>query len=115
MHFQGSCHCGNVEYTAEGELKEALACNWSICQRKGSLLFFIPAAHFSLRTPEDAMTVYRFNKHVINHKFCKTCGIHAFATGTDPSGNPIVAINIRSLENFDIDSVPVRHYDGRSK
>jgi hypothetical protein len=115
MHYQGSCHCGNVEFTVEGELKEAMACNCSMCQRKGSMLWFVPYSHFSLRTPEEAMTTYHFNRHAIDHKFCKSCGIHAFAVGSDPQGNKMAAINIRSLENFDIDSVAVTHFDGRSK
>jgi hypothetical protein len=27
----------------------------------------------------------------------------------------MAAINLRTLENFDLESVPVKHFDGRSK
>jgi len=114
MRYHGTCHCGNVAFDVEGEVKEALACNCSMCQRKGSLLWFVPRSQFQLRTTEDAMTTYLFNKHKINHRFCKTCGIHAFADATAPDGTPTVAINLRSLEGIDPLSVPVKHFDGRS-
>jgi hypothetical protein len=38
MSYTGSRHCGRVSFEVEGEVGEALACNCSICRRKGSLL-----------------------------------------------------------------------------
>lgn len=35
MRYTGSCHCGKVAFEVEGELKEVLDCNCSICQKKG--------------------------------------------------------------------------------
>jgi hypothetical protein len=114
MLYLGSCHCGNIAYEVEGELDGAMACNCSICQRKGSLLWFVPRDALRLSTPESNAATYTFNKHVIKHRFCPTCGIHPYAEGVDPNGNNMAAINIRCLENIDLDSIPVQHYDGRS-
>ncbi|HEY1228250.1 MAG TPA: GFA family protein [Ramlibacter sp.] len=113
--YRGSCHCGQVAYEVEGELTSALACNCSICQRKGSLLWFVPSAQFTLKTPDANAGTYLFNKHLIKHRFCRTCGIHPYAEGRDPKGNEMRAINIRCLEGIDLESVPLTHYDGRSK
>jgi hypothetical protein len=113
MIYQGSCHCGQVAYEVEGEIQGALACNCSMCQRKGSLLWFVPRAQFRLRTPEDAAATYTFNKHVIKHRFCPSCGIHPYAEGVDPKGNPMAAINLRCIEGIDLDAIPVQHFDGR--
>jgi len=110
----GSCHCGQVAFEVEGEIDGALSCNCSICQRKGSLLWFVPRAQLKLRSGEDALATYTFNKHVIRHRFCPACGIHPFGEGTDPQGNAMAAINIRCIEGIDLDAVPVHHYDGRS-
>lgn len=116
MKYNGSCHCGKIAFEAEGEIKGGLACNCSMCQRKGSLLWFVPRAQFTLLTPEDDNTgMYLFNKHAIKHRFCMTCGIHPFAEATDPNGVPTMAINIRCLEGIDLDAVPVQHFDGRSR
>ncbi len=114
MKYRGSCHCGKVAFEVEGEIDGALACNCSICQRKGSLLWFVPRERLRLLTPEDDASTYLFNKHVIRHRFCATCGIHPFGEGTDPKGRAIAAVNIRCIEGIDLPAVPVTQFDGRS-
>jgi len=114
MQYKGSCHCGGIAFEAEGELKEVLACNCSMCSRKASLLWFVPRTALKLLTPEKAMGTYTFNKHFIKHHFCPTCGIHPFAEAADPSGKPMAAINARCVEGFEPSSVPVKHFNGRA-
>jgi hypothetical protein len=114
MKYRGSCHCGEVAYEVEGTIDSGLACNCSMCQRKGSLLWFVPKASFKLLTPEDASRVYLFNKHHIRHRFCPACGIHPYAEASDSKGNPMAAINLRCLEGIDLGAIPVKHFDGRS-
>ena len=113
MKYQGSCHCGKISFEVEGELTGAMACNCSMCSRKGSLLWFVPREQLKLRAENDLGT-YTFNKHVIKHRFCQTCGIHPFGEGIDPKGNQTAAINIRCLEGIELEKVPVQHFDGRS-
>jgi hypothetical protein len=110
----GSCHCGRVAFEVEGEIASAVSCNCSICQRKGSLLWFVPRNALTLTTPESNATGYEFNKHRISHRFCPVCGIHPYALGTDPKGNRMAAINIRCLAGIDLESIPVTSFDGRS-
>ncbi len=115
MKYKGSCHCGKVAYEVEGQITGAMSCNCSICQRKGSLLWFVPRASFKLLTPEDAASTYTFNKHIIKHRFCATCGIAPYAEAINPkTGEPTAAINIRCIEGIDLASIPVKHFDGRS-
>jgi hypothetical protein len=114
MIYKGSCHCGKVAFEAEGEIKGVMACNCSICQRKGALMWFLPRDKLRLLTPENAMATYTFNKHAIKHRFCPSCGIHPYGEGTDPKGNAMAAINIRCLEGVDLQAIPVQHYDGRA-
>ncbi|MDP9805404.1 GFA family protein [Acinetobacter calcoaceticus] len=115
MKYQGSCHCGSIKFVAEGELSEVLSCNCSICQKKGSLLWFLPSKQvkISLETPEN-LANYTFNKHVINHHFCKICGIHVYAQGTDAKGNAIFAINVRCIDDMDLEKIKINYFDGRS-
>ena len=110
----GSCHCGRIAFEVEGDIDSALACNCSICSRKGSLLWFVPRDKLKLKTPDDAAGTYEFNKHVIKHRFCPTCGIHPYGEGKDPKGNAMAAINLRCIEPLDLASIPVLHFDGRS-
>jgi hypothetical protein len=114
MIYKGSCHCGHIAFEVEGELTQVMDCNCSICSRKGSLLWFVPRQQLRLLTPEENLSTYTFNKHIIRHRFCPKCGIHPFGEAIDPSGNPMAAINVRCLEDIDFSSLPVQHFDGRS-
>jgi len=114
MIYKGSCHCGRIAFEVEGELAGVMDCNCSICSRKGSLLWFVPRDKLRLLTPEANLATYTFNKHVIRHRFCPTCGIHPFGEGADPAGNRVAAINVRCLEGVELASLPVKHFDGRS-
>lgn len=115
MKHQSSCHCGRIALEVEGEIQGAMACNCSICQRKGSLLWFVPRARPKLLTPESAASTYTFHKHAIQHRFCPVCGIHPYAEGVPPGGGEaMAAVNIRCIEGIDLDSVPVKHFDGRA-
>ena len=114
--YVGSCHCGRVRYEAELDLsKPVMACNCSMCGRTGTLLSFVPASQFKLLSGEDALTDYQFNKQVIHHVFCATCGIKSFARGKGAGGVEMVAINARCLDGVDLDLLAVTKTDGRSK
>ncbi|MET0384509.1 MAG: GFA family protein [Polyangiales bacterium] len=114
--YVGSCHCGKVRYQVSLDLSQpTTACNCSICGRTGTLLSFVPAAHFKLEQGEDVLTNYQFNKKVIQHLFCSTCGVRSFARGKMPDGTEMVAINARCLEGVDSFTLPTKQFDGRNK
>ena len=49
MLYKGSCHCGHIAFQVEGTLEGVASCNCSICQRKGSLLWFVADDKLRLR------------------------------------------------------------------
>lgn len=118
--MKGSCHCGKVAYTADITPTEAIACNCSICRRKGSLLHAVPADAFRLErglswsTIGDATTVYKFNKHRIDHHSCTTCGCSVFSRGTGRDGTPMVMVNLRCAEDVDLSTLKITAFDGAS-
>lgn len=114
MIHSGSCHCGAIRFEVEGTIETAMECNCSHCSRKGFLLWFVPKTQFTLQTPDAPLTSYTFNKHVINHLFCPTCGVQAFAYGADPEGNEVAAINIRCIEDIDLSTIPKVPFDGKN-
>jgi hypothetical protein len=111
---KGSCHCGGIRFDVEGTFGDLLECNCSHCQRKGYLLWFVPKDKLTLTTPPSAMGTYKFNKHVLDHHFCPTCGCAPFSFGTAPDGTATAAINVRCLEGIDLTQVKRIPYDGRS-
>jgi hypothetical protein len=41
--------------------------------------------------------------------------MHPFAVGVNPKGEKMAAINVRCIENIDLEKIPVKHYDGLHK
>ncbi len=115
MKYQGSCHCGQVAFEVEGDLGQVTSCNCSMCQRKGAPMWFVSRENLHTQRGDRVLASYTFNKHVIQHKFCPTCGIHPFGEGSDPSGKAMAAINVRRLEGIDLAAIPVTLFDGRAR
>ena len=112
--FTGGCHCGRVRYEATTDPAQAIACNCSICSKQGLWLTFVTPARFKLVSGLDALGEYRFNKHVIHHLFCRTCGVESFARGKAKDGKDMFAINVRCLDGVDIATLVPDPVDGRS-
>jgi len=113
--YSGSCQCGKVRYEVSADIGEVMSCNCSRCAKLGWLLAFVPATDFKLISGDDSTTEFQFNKHVIHHLFCSTCGIQSFAQGIGPGGAEMVALNVRCLDGIDLDSLTVKKVDGRSR
>jgi hypothetical protein len=112
---EGSCHCGRIAFTLEGEASEALDCNCSMCRRRGSLLAFFPREALALKTPEADMATYTFNRHRLQHHFCPACGIAPFSEGLHPkTGAMMAAVNLRCLPDIDLSTLSVKPFDGAS-
>jgi hypothetical protein len=114
MLYKGSCHCGRIAFQVEGALAGAMSCNCSLCQRKGSLMWFVPREQVQLLTSDDEASTYTFNKHVIKHRFCPHCGVHPYGEAPDPQGHAMIAVNVRCLEGIDLDQIAVSRFDGRA-
>jgi len=114
MKYTGGCHCGKVRFEVDMDIKDAISCNCSMCSKRGSLLVFVPEENFQLLSGEDALTDYQFNKKVIHHLFCSTCGILSFGKGKNQEGKDMRAINIRCLDDFDFEQIPLTKFDGKS-
>jgi hypothetical protein len=114
MHT-GSCHCGAVAFRVDGDFERVVECNCSHCSRKGLLLWFVPREALLIERGETSLTEYRFNRRVIQHLFCATCGCEPFGLGTAPDGKATAAINVRCLDDVDLAAVERVAYDGRSR
>lgn len=113
--YRGSCHCGAVRFEAKcPPITGAMSCNCSYCRKSGGLLSFIPASHFMLQSGEESLVNYQFNRKVIDHLFCRTCGIGSFGRGKGPDGTAMVALNVRCLDDVDLDGLEISHFDGKS-
>ncbi len=112
--YRGGCHCGAVRYEVESTLEPVVSCNCSICQKRGALLTFVPAAQFTLLSGESELTDYQFNKKVVHHLFCSHCGVGSFARGKRPDGAEMIAVNVRCLDDVDPAALSPMPFDGKS-
>lgn len=112
MKYSGGCHCGKVKFEVEMKVESALSCNCSICAKRGSLLAFTAASNFRLIQGEKDLHDYQFGQKTLHHPFCSHCGIASFSKGSQ-NGVEMRAINLRCLDDFEFEKVPVAHYDGK--
>ena len=111
--YHGSCHCGRVEFEIQSDLNEAVACNCSICTKKGALLHLVPPDRFKLLHGDQDLGRYQFGTKTAKHWFCQHCGIHPF--GNPRTAPTMYAINICCLDEFQsvASQITIREFDGQ--
>jgi len=112
--YSGGCQCGQVRFEVEAQIDKVISCNCSRCKKTGALLAAADRAGFKLLSGADVENDYQFNKKVIHHPFCATCGIQSYAYGKGPGGKDMVMLNVRCLDGVDAEAFEVMKYDGRS-
>ncbi len=101
MNYKGSCHSGQISFEVEGNLEQAMECNCSHCSRKGYLLWFVPRTQFKLLTPEEGLSTYIFNKHVIKHRFAQNAAVllsHPAKTVRGQQRQPSMCVCLEGVE-----------------
>ena len=120
--YQGSCHCGAARFEADMDLAAgSLRCNCSICTKARAWFAFVTPDRFRLIAGEEALADYQWTPpgrpHAnLHYRFCRTCGIRAFATGKNPKGEQIYAIAVSAIDEPDEDELAgsIKYVDGRN-
>ena len=113
IHYTARCHCGNVRFSFYSEkITEGRRCNCSICVRKGAIMSakYIPATDFQPIKDMSQLIDYRWNDRMVNHMFCKTCGIYPYH-GDENYG---YRVNLGLVEQLDPLALEIKIIDGRS-
>ncbi|KAK7006146.1 GFA domain-containing protein [Favolaschia claudopus] len=113
VDYRGNCHCGAFKYTFKApEIKQAFACNCSICYKIGYLWGFPSTETFVIvKGDEKDLKSYEFANRTMEHKFCPTCGISVMARTPDRN----IGLNLRTLMDVEVAALPVMTSDGASK
>ncbi|HHH39504.1 MAG TPA: GFA family protein [Sedimenticola sp.] len=112
-HYQGSCHCGAVRFSFDGdEISEGLRCNCTLCSRKGAMMTpeAIPPARFKIDADEGALGLYQFGPKTAKHYFCRHCGIYPFHETARQPGH--FRANLGCIEGVDPFQLEARVFDG---
>ena len=91
-----------------------MRCNCSVCRRKNAIMSreYYPPDRFELLSGEEALSTYRFAPNMVNHYFCKHCGIYPFH---DPVEQPELGyrVNLGCVDAIDPHELPIKVFDGR--
>ncbi len=76
--FKGSCHCKKVRFQIEADnIYEGLyRCNCSLCKKKSIVMKPVSQAFFTLLDGKAYLGLYKWNKNIAEHYFCKLCGVY---------------------------------------
>ncbi len=113
--YEGSCHCGKVRFTYEGEeITSGIRCTCSICRRKGALMSAeaIPLERLTIEADPDDLGLYRFDSKVAKHYFCKTCGIYTHNEMLRFPGH--CRVNLGCIDDVDTLALDVEVFDGKN-
>ncbi|GAB7349133.1 hypothetical protein MBLNU459_g8078t2 [Dothideomycetes sp. NU459] len=115
--YSGSCHCQAVCYTTKYtplEKSEVLTCNCSWCARNADMWIYPPVEDVDFQGEEN-LTIYRFGEISV-HGFCKVCGVDVVNRFIDPETQIAHRpINIRTMDNVDLEALEVTADDGWSR
>ncbi|MEZ4273137.1 MAG: GFA family protein [Myxococcota bacterium] len=112
-NYKARCHCGRIRFSFRaGPITTGKRCNCSICVRKGAVMSseYFPAEDFQPHADMDDFIAYQWNDRVIDHLFCKTCGIYPYHGNTEYG----YRVNLGCVENLDVFSLDISLIDGKS-
>jgi hypothetical protein len=58
------------------------------------------------------LTLYEFHKKIYRHYFCSICGTQVIIR-TIKDDHPIVEINVRTVDDIDVEKLKMDYYNGK--
>jgi hypothetical protein len=113
----GSCHCGALKWTLEGDPGSITACNCTLCRRYG-VLWAYDYENERIRIFGPSSTYQRSGKDPsLEIHFCPTCGCVLCWRGLrlDKDGRRRIAVNVRLAEPEAVGHLLIDHFDGLDK
>ena len=111
--YQARCHCGRIKFSFRAEkITTGKRCNCSICIRKGAVMssIYFPSVDFTPHQNNADFSYYRWNDRVVDHIFCKTCGIYPYHGNLEYG----YRVNLGCVEGLDPLSLDISVIDGRA-
>ena len=108
----GTCHCGALTWTFDGDPGSATACNCTVCRRYGTLWIY-DWEDGSIRV-SGPTTAYTRPGGILGFHFCPTCGCVGYwrPLVADPDGRRRMAVNVRLSHPDLVAHLPIDPFDG---
>lgn len=107
--YSGKCHCEAVKFsfTLEAPVSKGYRCNCSICKRLAVVRSQkIDPKDFMILSGKDYLHTYLFEDKVVEHQFCKICGIYVFYTGEQ------CKVNLGCVDGINTFDLAIELFDG---
>ncbi len=122
MPVTGSCHCGKINFTIQGDIPPQLTrCTCSFCSKRGALYAYYRPEQLQVSAQAEADAVYRWNTKLVAHHFCAHCGctLYSDSPAFEPNGQwdgstRRMGVNARLFDGFDAAQAPVTVLDGKN-
>jgi hypothetical protein len=108
----GSCHCGEIKFTARVDLGKATRCNCSVCTKLSVIGCITKPENLEVTAGDPAF--YEWGGKTAKRYFCRTCGTHCFGRGyLEQVGGAYAYVNLNTLDDIDPFQLTTIHWDGR--
>ena len=109
--IQGTCLCGAVRWSFDGQPDGATACNCTACRRYG-VLWAYDYEDEGIKVSGKTQAYVRGTSLAFH--FCAACGCVAFWRGLqkDTQGRTRIAVNLRLAQPEAVAQIPIDHFDG---
>ena len=112
MMLHGACHCGAVQIEVDSKPESISKCTCSICHRYGARWAYYTRQSARILDSEEVLRKYLWGDKTIEFYHCGTCGCITHYESVEKTDDGRIAVNTRMMQQADIDSVPVRTFDG---
>jgi len=113
--FQGSCHCKKVRFQIEAEniYEDIYTCNCSLCRKKAIIMKPVSLEFFNLLEGKEYLLLYKWNKNIAEHYFCKVCGVYTHHKRRSYPDQ--ISVNLACLDDLEIpNDINIGLVDGAS-
>jgi hypothetical protein len=111
----GTCHCGALNWSFDGDPVSITACNCTLCRRYGALWAYDYEGE-RIHTGGPSSTYTRPGKAnpALEIHFCPRCGCVLFwrALKLEQDGRRRIAVNLRLASPETVAHFPIDHFDG---
>jgi hypothetical protein len=113
--LKGSCHCGKVEWTLEGDPGSITACNCTLCRRYGGLWAYdYEGGRITVTGQTASYTRTGKANPALEILFCPSCACIVSWRGLrlEEDGRRRMAVNVRLAPPDAVADLPIDHFDG---
>ena len=102
MRYRGICRCGKVAFEIEGEFTADQPVSRPAGPGTPATLRSVPRGRLRLPASEECIGVYTYDRQVVGHRFCRTCGIHLYGEDLGAVHSPMAYVNPDCVETVDL-------------